>query len=113
MNLGLKRSLRLGCRSAGRDPVPPSREGNHLQALLLKPMGDLGEIGVACAEALPVFLRRQPMMLIGRAWSLLVSQKFFEFALLAGRWGQRQRDVGDRQRRRHSALVVGGEGLWM
>ena len=58
VTVGLRR------RSAYGDPIPPARHRKNPQALLLKPLADGADIGIAHAKLLRVFFRRQPAMII-------------------------------------------------
>src|SRR6202034_2458402 len=74
---------------------------------------DLADVGVTHSEALGVLLRRQPAMVIGRAFRLLGSQQFFEIGLLACRRRKSDRDVGYGKGRRYAPLIIGGLSLWI
>lgn len=108
MEFGLKSLLDLRRGSVHRQPITAASNPGDGQALRLEPGSDCGKIAIACAESSGELLRRQPMMIFRRRRDLLRGQQRLERGLLLGRACQLQRYVCERERGRHSALVVLG-----
>src|ERR1700722_19494756 len=100
MNLGAEGLLRLrDCTAEGDERGTLGDAGNR-KALAGKPRGDLRDIGDAEAEARTELLRRQPLVIAGRARIELGGQELAEIGLLG-------RGHAETQRKRIE-LAVGG-----
>ena len=78
-----------------------------------QPLSVEKQILIIYAEALSVFVGRQPSMIVRRSGRLLLDQQFIELGFLDGGGCKRDRDVGNRHRWRNPSLVVLCQSLGM
>src|ERR1700678_1281108 len=101
----MKSLLHLLGRAAEFDPGAAARYALHCETLRLKPRRDPVHVVLANAETLGVLLRREPLVVIGGSWVLLVREQLLKSGLLAGRRLHGNSDSRHRKRCGHRSTV--------
>src|ERR1700733_690005 len=105
VNPGAKSILHLPGRPPEFDPGAAAGHALNLQPLRLEPGRDPIYVILAKAEAVRVLLRREPLMVFGGGWSLLLGQQLFESSLLACRGLNVDGDSRQRKGSGHRPLI--------
>ncbi len=98
-----KGAFNRGSGAREKDGVAARSHRIHGEALAAKPALDLGEVRVRNAELRSKLRRREPLMVAGRRWVLLVEQQLVERRLLRRRGREHQRHAGQRGVARESS----------
>src|ERR1700691_2987717 len=90
----MERRAYLLRRAGKRHPVASAGGAGNRESLRFHPGGDFIHVIRTEAELVAVLLRRQPIVIIRRAWILLLREQLRERRLLSGGWLQQQRNAG-------------------
>ncbi len=94
--------------AAELDPVAAARDGVYRETFRLDPRGELGGVVRARAEAVGVFFRCEPFVVIGRRRVLLPREQLPDPILLFRRLFQQQHHSSGPERRLDGTLIVCG-----